>query len=441
MWKAGQDPTLRMTVGIVMGLDRAPSFDLLAERFAAVVKCSPRLQSRPDDPSFAHACPLWVEDNALDVEHHLRTAAVSRPGSLRQVLDLVGLFESVPFDPDHAPWDATLIEGLEGDRAALYLRAHHVVTDGLAGLRLAGRLLDGDEIDLREEKAPASGRRSGIATIDLTKALRPLQVAVNAARDPETVKGIVRGLQGFVDLATSVSRQVVITGGSLSPLPVDHSMTTRFEVISVPGARAAALALGGSRNDLLVAGAASGLGLFHERLGYPCEELRLATPTSQRRGHDVGGNWFVPARVAVPTAAGPLGPHFEIIADRLNNARGEPAIRFAATLASTISHLPAQVLIPALRAQAGTVDFVATAIPGLRGSGRICGARIETSYPFGPRLRCPVNLTAFGNNDRLDVGIALDPAAITEPAVFLECLDEAFAKLVPRMRARPPRSE
>jgi hypothetical protein len=84
-----------------------------------------------------------------------------------------------------------------------------------------------------------------------------------------------------------------------------------------------------------------------------------------------------------------------------------------------------------LQAQAGTVDFVATAIPGLRGSGRIAGARVESSYPFGPRLGCPVNLTAFANRDRLDIGVALDTAAITEPAVLLECLDEAFARLVP----------
>jgi diacylglycerol O-acyltransferase len=429
MWKAGQDPALRMTVGFVLVLDRAPSYDALVERFAEVMKCSPRLQLRPGGQSFAHASPLWVEENDLNVEHHLRTAAVSRPGSLRQLLDLVGLLESVPFDPDRAPWDGTLIEGLEGDRSALYMRAHHVVSDGLAGLRLAGRFFDGDELDLHDEKAPASDRRSGIATLDLTKALRPLQVAVNTARDPDAVNVIVRGLQGALDVATSVSRQVVITGGSLSPLLVDQSMTTRFEIISVPGARAAARTLGGSRTDLLVAGAASGLGLYHERLGVPCDELRLATPTSQRRGHDVGGNWFAPARVAVPTAAEPVGPHFDIVADRLSRARVEPALQFAPVLASTISHLPAQALIPFLHAQAGTVDFAATAIPGFRGSGQICGARIETSYPFGPRLGCPVNLTAFGNKDRLDVGIALDPAAITEPAVFLECLDEAFAKL------------
>jgi diacylglycerol O-acyltransferase / wax synthase len=439
MWKAGQDPRLRMTVGMVMVLDRAPSYDSLVERFAAVMKSTPRLRSRPGGESLAHACPSWVEDNALDAAHHLRTAAVRRPGSLRQLLDLMGLLESVPFDPGRRLWDGTLIEGLEGDRAALYLRAHHVVTDGLAALRLVGRILDRDEIDLREEidlrsEAPASGRRSGVPTIDLTKALRPLQIAVSAARDPETVNGVVRGVQGMLELASSVSRQVVITGGSLSPLLVDHSMTTRFDVISVPGARAAALTHGGSRNDLLVAGAAAGLGLYHESLGFPCDELRLASPTSQRRGHDVG-NWFAPARVAVPTAAGRERRYVEIVADRLTKARVEPALRFAGVLASTLNRLPAQVLIPALHAQVETVDFAATAIPGLRGSGHICGARIETSYPFGPRLGCPVNLTAFATNDRLDVGVALDPAAITEPALFLECLDEAFTSLVPQSGA------
>ncbi len=430
MWKAGQDPTLRMTVGLVMVLDRAPSYDALVERFAAVMKRSPRLQSRPGDLTFAHACPPWVEDDALGAEHHVRTAAISRPGTLRQLLDLVGVFESVPFDPKRAPWDGTLIEGLEDGRAVLYMRAHHVVTDGLAGLRLAGRFLDGDEVDLRAEQAPTSDRRSGLAAIDLTAALRPLQVAVNTARDPERVSVVVRGFQRVLDLTTSVSRQVAITGGSLSPLFVDESMTTRFEVVSVPGARAAALALGGSRNDLLVAGAAAGLGLYHERLGSPCDELRLSTPTSQRRGSDAGGNWFTPARVTVPTGAGPRGPHFEVVAERLTHARAEPALRFAPALASTINYLPAPMLMQALHAQAGTVDFAATAIPGLRGSGHICGARIETTYPFGPRLGCPVNLTAFATKDRLDIGIALDPAAITEPAVLLECLAEAFARLI-----------
>ena len=122
MWRAGHDPSLRMTVGIVMVLDHAPSLEALEERFAAVIKRSPRLQLRPGGESFGHTTPAWLEDDAPDASHHLRSAAVSRPGTLRQMLDLVSLLEAVPFDPDHAPWDGTLIEGLEGGRAALYLR-------------------------------------------------------------------------------------------------------------------------------------------------------------------------------------------------------------------------------------------------------------------------------------------------------------------------------
>jgi WS/DGAT/MGAT family acyltransferase len=426
MWRAGHDPSLRMTVGIVLILERAPSIEALEERFAAVIKRSPRLHLRPGGESLGHATPAWLEDETPDASHHVRSAAVSNPGTVRQLLDLMSILEAVPFDPDHAPWDGTLIEGLEGGRAALYMRAHHVVADGLAALRITGRFFDSDriglreEIDLRDEPAPDRG-----PTIDLTRALRPFQAAVNAARDP------ANAVQGMIDLTASVARQLVITGGSLSPLLVDHSATTRFELISVPRARGAANSLGGSRNDLLVAGAAAGLGLYHERLGSPCEELRLSSPTTQRNTAEEGGNWFAPSRITVPTAAEHPGPHFDAVAERLAQARCEPALRLAPALASTLSLVPQPVLIPALQAQAGTVDFVATAIPGLRGAGSICGARVENSYPFGPRLGCPVNLTAFGNRDRLDIGVALDHAAITEPAVLLECLEEAFARLVP----------
>ena len=48
----------------------------------------------------------------------------------------------MPFDPLRSPWDVTLIDGLEGGRAALYLRAHHVLTDGVGGVRLVGLILD-----------------------------------------------------------------------------------------------------------------------------------------------------------------------------------------------------------------------------------------------------------------------------------------------------------
>ncbi len=246
MWRVGQDPTLRMTVGALMLLDRSPGTAALGEQLSAAAERAPRLRQRPDDLTFTRLRPEWIDDDDLDVGHHVRTVAIAAPGSMRQVLDLVALFEAIPFDPEHPPWDATLIEGLEGGRAALYFRAHHVVTDGLGGLRLTGALLDevGWPRSLQAQpptkdrkRTRRRDRRPTTVTIDLTKATEPLRRRVNAARDVEPVDTVVRGLQRALDVANSVSRQVMVTGGPLSPLFDDHSMMSRFEVFSVPRAR------------------------------------------------------------------------------------------------------------------------------------------------------------------------------------------------------------
>ena len=268
-------------------------------------------------------------------------------------------------------------------------------------------------------------------TIDLTSAARPVAAGLARARDVDPVDTLLRGLRRSVGLADSISRQMLVAGAPLSPLPPARAMSSRFEVLSVHGARAAALALGGSRNDLLVAATAAGLGLYHERLGLPCPELRLAMPASRHREGSAGGNWFAPTRVEIPTASDHPGPQFGVVAERLARARSEPAVRLTSGLASAISHLPTRVLLPALHAQANSVDFVATSLPGIRGSRQLCGAAIEGSYPFGPRLRCLANVTASGNEDRLDIGIGLDPVAIAEPEVFVQCLTAAFGRFLP----------
>ena len=91
----------------------------------------------------------------------MRLAAVPSPGDLRQVLDLVALLEPAPFDPDRSPWDVTLIEGLAGGRAGLYLRAHHALTDGMGGLSLIDSLLDTGEADRHPIRAACTDQDRG----------------------------------------------------------------------------------------------------------------------------------------------------------------------------------------------------------------------------------------------------------------------------------------
>ncbi len=442
MWRVGQTGSLRMTVGAVMILDRLPDRDLLLERLRFAGAHAERLTQRPGGQPSLRSRPSWVSA-PLASEHQLRTLAVSPPGTMREVLDLVGLLESVPFDPERSPWDVTLIDGLEDGKGAIYLRAHHVLTDGIGGIRLIGLLLDEsawpkDPLMPPPRPAPhpqavpdpVEPRRPGTitfsATLDGPEIVGRALAGINSARDVDPVESAVHGVQWALDVANSVSRQLMVTGGPLTSRPTTRSMLSRFEVVSVHGARAAALALGGSRNDLLVAAAAAGIGLYHERLGEHVAELRLATPASTHDSDDAGGNWFAPTRLSVPTAIGRPGPQFGVVAERLNQARKEPALRVASALATSFRLLPTRFLSAALQAQAESVDFAATAVPGLRGQRHICGSLIEAAYPLGPRLGCPLNISALGNEDRLDIGIALDSSVIRQPDVLIESLTEAF---------------
>ena len=267
-------------------------------------------------------------------------------------------------------------------------------------------------------------------TVDLTSFARPVAAGISAARGIDPLDTVVRGVQRGVAIMSSVSRQLVVPGGPLSPLVPSGSMTTHFEMLSVPGARDAALRHGGSRNVLLVAAAAAALGAYHERQRQPVAELRMATPVLVRGGGSRGGNSFAPIRVEVPTRVEHAGTQFGIIADRLARARREPATHLTGPLTAAVNLLPSRALMPAVRAQIGTVDFVATTLPGQRKYGSICGATIQASHPFGPRAGRLVNITALGNGGGLDVGIATDPVAIREPEVLVECLEEAFSRLI-----------
>jgi hypothetical protein len=59
-------------------------------------------------------------------------------------------------------WEAHVIEGLQSGQVGLYIRVHHAVLDGAAGMALAGALLD-PAPEPREVPRPPRGRRAQAA--------------------------------------------------------------------------------------------------------------------------------------------------------------------------------------------------------------------------------------------------------------------------------------
>ena len=83
--------------------------------------------------------PYWVEDKDFDLEFHVRHIRLPEPGDWRQLCIQVARLHSRPLDMTKAPWELTVIEGLDAIEGlpsgsyAVVTKIHHACIDGVAG--------------------------------------------------------------------------------------------------------------------------------------------------------------------------------------------------------------------------------------------------------------------------------------------------------------------
>jgi diacylglycerol O-acyltransferase / wax synthase len=82
-----------------------------------------------------------VVDDDIDLEYHVRHAALPWPGGERELGELVGRLHSTPIDLARPPWECTIIEGLDGGRFALFIKMHHALIDGISGIKMLERAM------------------------------------------------------------------------------------------------------------------------------------------------------------------------------------------------------------------------------------------------------------------------------------------------------------
>ncbi|MDN5857586.1 MAG: wax ester/triacylglycerol synthase family O-acyltransferase, partial [Pseudonocardia sp.] len=94
------------------------------------------LRRRPADPVSSLGQLWWTDDDDIDLEYHVRLSALPRPGKVRQLLELVSRLHGTLLDRHRPLWEFHLIDGLEDDRFATYMKIHHSIVDGVAAMSL-----------------------------------------------------------------------------------------------------------------------------------------------------------------------------------------------------------------------------------------------------------------------------------------------------------------
>jgi diacylglycerol O-acyltransferase / wax synthase len=95
-------------------------------------------------PLFGERAPLMRETRDVDLDYHVRHSALPHPGGQRELGILVSRLHSNQLDLHRPLWEVHLIEGLEGNRFAMYSKIHHSLVDGVSAMRLIMRALSKD---------------------------------------------------------------------------------------------------------------------------------------------------------------------------------------------------------------------------------------------------------------------------------------------------------
>lgn len=86
--------------------------------------------------------PVLADDPEFRVEHHVRRVRARKPGTQRELAEIVETFAAQLLDRSKPLWEMLLVEGLEGGHCALVTKLHHCMIDGATGASQMADLLD-----------------------------------------------------------------------------------------------------------------------------------------------------------------------------------------------------------------------------------------------------------------------------------------------------------
>ncbi len=441
--KGDADPRTRAVMTGVLLLDEAPEHRRLLAAFERATRLVPRMRQRVLTPALPVGPPVWADDPEFDVRDHVHRIAVLPSAGLAGVLDIAAAGATASFDMARPLWEATVVHGVSGGRAALMVRTHHSVTDGLGAIAMLGALVSLDSNDpppIADDARVGSTATVGASQLLLQRlTLMPIDtVTSNLRRVTAVTSSALRFARspraGFAH-AQSARRLLSAPDAPPSPLLAQRSRRREYAAVELPldALRDAARRAGCTVNDAYLAGVLGGYRHYQRALGDHAVDVPLALPISIRDSEMLAaGNHFSAARLAGPATISDPVARMQRVHELVAGARNEPALGAIDSLAELARHVPDGLARVALRTHARHTDLQASNLMGTPVPIFVAGAPVDRIYPFGPLPGVPVMTVLLSYCATSCIGITLDPAAVTDPALFVDCVRRGFDEVVGR---------
>ncbi|MEP4148521.1 MAG: wax ester/triacylglycerol synthase family O-acyltransferase [Halioglobus sp.] len=393
VWLMMETPETPMHVGVLASFEKPRSASAsfyadMAEQMRAAEVVAPwnsRLSRGVN--------PRLTDDKAFDLDYHFRRSALPQPGGERELGRMISRLHSNPLDRSRPLWEFHLIEGLDRDRFAFYIKIHHALVEAVNGVSALLSTLS------------ASSRTRGLAPLwsqpladhdhdDLTSGLSSASLSGSLDSMASVGKAAMGILQGAVRPGQRNSF-LFPRGTPRSTLNRRINSQRRFATQQFDERRIAALAAAtdSTVNEILTYLCGSSLRrFFKEYNALPEESLIGVMPISlQERGEHLAGNAIAGLRVPLGTHVGDSIARLEAVKESMKRVRKDRAALPKDTVTPYVLMRAAPMFASQLKGVGQFVpplfNLAVSNTPGSDKSLYFNGARLEAVYPLSPLLQ------------------------------------------------------
>ena len=441
--------------------------DNVRAHIAARMHLAPVFQRKLVNMPFELANPVWVADDDVDMEYHIRSTVLPKPGSRAQLDKLVGRLHSSLLDRSRPLWEFYVIEGLEtpadappGTRhVAFYSKVHHAALDGAGGAALASAIMDTGPVPRHVKAAPAKRfmptDNFGVAELALAGIKNTAQQTVKLVR---TLPALASTLVGMARASLESRRE---SEGAKAPktnwfaprTPINVSVTNQrlFASFSVPLAEIKHISKGNdvSLNDVVLAICSGALRHYLADRGcVPSDPLLAGVPVSLREAGNTDLNNQV-SMMRVSLASTISDPLERLLAIRQSSAAAKATSASMKSVTPTdFPSLGAPWLISGMASLFGRsklanslppiANVAISNVPGPKFALYMAGGKMLTYYPVSIAVHSmALNVTVQSYNGNLDFGLTACRKALPDLPDLAQLMLDAHHELL-KVTAVPP---
>ncbi len=398
-----------MQVGSTLIFSGAPpEYEEFRAQVASRLHLVPRYRQKLAEVPLRQGRPVWIDDPHLNLDYHVREAALPPPGEDPQLRALAGRIFSQRLDRSKPLWELWLVSGHGDQRFAVIGKTHHCLVDGFSGIDIASVLHDTTPDPTRPTRRPdrwiADPEPTGATLLGdalRERATSPAELARTTRAALRTPSRILSSAFGPISALANLLGNSTATPSSPLNVPIGSHRRLAWVDGDLDDLRAIKARHGATVNDVVLAVVAGALGRYLRARGHSTAELELKAmvPISVRQAEELPS---LADRVAAAVAPLPIWcqdpiERLEVISRTMGDLKGSDDAHAANLLTELGDFAPPTLAALAARLQSRGRPFnlVVTNAPGPQFPLYLLGRQLETVYPMVP----------LGENQAFCVGV------------------------------------